>query len=172
MAYYPSVIPTPIISVGLVDPTIVGTFIVRIDGENMGQWQNVDGLDMQREVEKYREGGTNGWEWQFPKGITYSDITLKRGYVYNDSMERLVDWFTTGVTSGTVVRKNFTVEIWRKGQIAPHTEIDVFGAFPIKFSVSSLDITSDSVFVEEMTLTHQGYTFRNEYPMVIAPPTP
>ncbi len=165
MAYFDSSVTALDIAMGNMDRTLLSVFQVKVDGDDLGEWAEVKGISMSREVHEIREGGTNGWVWKFPKGIKYDDIQINRGYVYNDQMKRLVDWFMTGAEGGTVVRKNITIEIQRPEQDAPHTEIDVFGAFPIKFSFQDLDTAKDVQFVEELTLTHQGYQIRNENPI-------
>ena len=81
------------------EPAPAFKFYVEILGVIVGEFTECSGLGAEREVFKYREGGTNDFEWILPGQVTYSNITLKRGITYSRELWR---WFNHGTIAATV----------------------------------------------------------------------
>src|SRR5258708_3915716 len=67
----------------------------------LGGFTECTGLEMSLDVEEYREGGRNGESLQFPKGVRWSKITLKKGIGAGTA---LWDWHY-GFVTGTGKRR-------------------------------------------------------------------
>ncbi|MDX3575428.1 MULTISPECIES: phage tail protein [unclassified Streptomyces] len=60
------------------DPGTSVHFRLQIEGIDLGGFSNCEGLSLQVEVEQRVEGGNNGFVWQLPSRITYSNVRLSR----------------------------------------------------------------------------------------------
>lgn len=135
---------------GRKDPYSGYNFIVEIDGIIAAGFTEVSGLSMQTEVDTIKEGGVNSYEHKLPRGIKYSDITLKRGLVDRE----LWDWYRNAV-HGEIKRKSGTISL------CDHSGNTVlswffFDAFPIKWEGPALNAASNTIASETLVLTHQG----------------
>ncbi len=73
-------------------------FYVEIKGINVAQFSEVNGLQIEIETEPYREGGKNDFIYNFPKGIKYQPLVLKRGIT---DIDDLWNWYKE-VRSGKI----------------------------------------------------------------------
>jgi phage tail-like protein len=53
-------------------------FAVSIDGKRLGSFSSCEGLGCEVVMEQREEGGSNGFIWQLPTRIKYSNIKLSR----------------------------------------------------------------------------------------------
>src|SRR5689334_4498231 len=53
-------------------------FQLTIAGNSLGTFHTCTGLGAQVELEQFAEGGANGFVWQLPSRISWSNITLTR----------------------------------------------------------------------------------------------
>ena len=86
----------------LPDPAVTVCFEVSISGAGLGLFQTCEGLGLEVVIEQREEGGNNGFVWQLPTRIKYSNVKLSRP-VGKDSA-KLTAWlasFATGVTRQT-----------------------------------------------------------------------
>ncbi len=67
------------------DPYIAFRFKIELKGIIEAGFSECSGLQVETEVEEYREGGINDFVHKFPKMSKYQTITLKRGLT--DSQE-------------------------------------------------------------------------------------
>src|SRR3954471_16941595 len=81
-------------------------FVVKIDDESLGAFNSCDGLGCEFVMEQREEGGNNGFVWQLPTRIKYSNVKLSRP-VTKDSA-KITTWIA-GMASG-VKRKTATIE--------------------------------------------------------------
>ncbi len=151
-------------------------FYVEVLGVIIAEFNECSGLNMEREVKRVREGGTNDFEWLLPGQIVYGNITLKRGITYNRELWR---WFRWGMLDGqvwgvhSVPGAGTVINLLKMaGVIVPqgtHMSIilgtvdgktarhwDVIGAIPVKWTGPQLQSGSDQVAVEELEIAHQG----------------
>ena len=81
------------------DPAVSLRFTVTIDGKSIGNFNTCSGLKVEVVMESREEGGTNGFVWQLPTRVKYSNITLKRA-VGPDS-HKLTDWLISFANEAT-----------------------------------------------------------------------
>ena len=132
------------------DPYIGYNFIVEIDGIINAGFTEVSGLSMETVFDTITEGGVNDYEHKLPRGIKYSNITLKRGLVDCE----LWLWYQS-IVRGEIKRKNGTIFL------LDHSGIPVFAwcffdVFPIKWEGPTLNAASNTVATETLVLAHQG----------------
>src|ERR1044072_9529253 len=60
------------------DPGSTIFFPLTIDGESLGYFNGCEGLSSEVEIEHHQEGGNNGFVWQLPTRVTFSNIRLTR----------------------------------------------------------------------------------------------
>lgn len=132
------------------DPFSGYNFIVEIDGIKAG-FTNVSGLKMETEFDTVKEGGVNDYEHKLPRGIKYSDITLRRGLVD----WKLWSWYQKTVY-GEIERKNGTISLLDHSGNNVLMSWSFYGAFPIKWEGPELSADTNKVAVESLVLAHQG----------------
>lgn len=132
------------------DPYSGYNFIVEIDDTIAAGFTEVSGLSAQTEFDTVKEGGVNDYEHKLPRGIKYSDITLKRGLV--DWV--LWEWYRETIY-GTIKRKSGTIKLrdHSGNTVLIWSFVD---AFPIKWEGPILNASTNTVASEVLVLTHQG----------------
>lgn len=152
-------------------------FYVEILGVITAEFDECSGLGMEREVVKYKEGGTNDFEWVLPGHITYTNIVLKHGITYSRELWR---WFRHGILDGqvfglgTVPGGSMAIKALRTtaGIHLPHgtnmsiilgtvdgrkaKHWDVLGAVPVKWSGPDMTAGSDQIAIETLEIAHHG----------------
>lgn len=159
------------------DPVRNFKFLVRINHpptevkgiERMG-FMNVSGLAMSTEVIPYREGGNNTTQRKMPGQSSFSDITLSRGVVFgnNQPFEWTRQIFSANAGKGwgdgaTDFRTNIDIFVLAHpvtGSTNPpaYVKFKIWNAWIAGLSFSELDAGSNAVMVQQMTLTHEGYS--------------
>lgn len=133
------------------NPYTAFKFKVEINGIEIAKFSEVSGLQAETEIENFREGGTNDYEHKLAKLTKYTNLTLKRGII---DAEELWKWHEE-VVNGSIDRKTIKVilldstntEKWRW----------VFNeAYPVKWSATDLNATSNTVAVESLEFAHHG----------------
>ncbi len=144
---------------------------------------SVSGLAVNTDSIPYREGGYNTTVHQIPGQTTFSPITLQRGVVLGTSQHW--DWmrklFAT-VQNGTTSQQgeNFRVDV----EIAVLTHpiagsggnneeltitnykdhvsarFQVYNAWPTSIAYSDLNAADNALFVEQLTLVHEGFDMK------------
>ena len=127
-------------------------FIVKIDDENLGAFNSCEGLGCEFVMEQREEGGNNGWVWQLPTRIKYSNVKLSRP-VTRDSA-KIAKWFA-GMAAG-IKRKTATIEaLTLKGTtVARWSLMDVV---PVRWSGPQLNPDTAKVATETIELAHHGF---------------
>jgi phage tail-like protein len=141
---------------------------------------SVSGLSVNTDSIPYREGGYNTTVHQIPGQTTFSPLTLQRGVVLGtpqhwDWMRKLFATVQTGATS--TVGYNFRADV--EIQVLSHpiagsgggnTELtgdnytdhvaarfQVYNAWPTQVAYSDLNAGDNALFVEQLTLVHEGF---------------
>jgi phage tail-like protein len=84
------------------DPGTSVHFRLRIDGMDLGDWNSCDGLGCEIEVEQHQEGGNNGFVWQLPSRVRYTNVTLSRPLIPDTAkVTQLLATLPQGVKRGT-----------------------------------------------------------------------
>lgn len=135
------------------DPYTSFRFAIEIDGIISGGFTECSGLQVETEIEDYREGGLNDYAHKLSKGTKYQNITLKRGIT---DYEDIWDWHQD-VTFGLI-------EGSRKDVYIIHSDSEgnekwrwlVMDAFPVKWTGPNLKSDSSAVAFETLELAHHG----------------
>lgn len=141
---------------------------------------SVSGLSVSTDSIPYREGGYNTTVHQIPGQTTFSPISLQRGVVLGtpqhwDWMRKLFATVQNGTTSR--VGENFRVDV--EIQVLTHpiagsgganeeltaanykdhvsARFQVYNAWPTAVAYSDLNAGDNALFVEQLTLVHEGF---------------
>ncbi|MEW5931725.1 MAG: phage tail protein [Gemmatimonadota bacterium] len=134
------------------DPYLGASFLVEIEGLVVGGFSEVTGLQVETEVEDYREGGENGFVHRLPGPTRYpSNLVLRRGIT---DVDTLWAWHQE-VTRGNVVRRNGTIYLL-DAQRTPALYWNFTGAYPVRWSGPDFRAEAGAVAVESVELVHKG----------------
>ncbi|MFT5221766.1 MAG: phage tail-like protein [Glaciecola sp.] len=134
------------------------TFLVEVDGVDIGRYTEVSGLEVSVEVHTYNEGGVNGHVHQLPGRMTWPNIVLKRGVTFDD---KLLEWFheTSGegfATAGKVARATAAISlISKKGKRL--RSWDLIDAIPVRWVGPTLAGSTADAPSEELEVAHHGF---------------
>ncbi|APU16178.1 MULTISPECIES: phage tail protein [Actinoalloteichus] len=126
-------------------------FRLSIGGNDLGAFHTCSGLGAQVEVEQFAEGGNNGYTWQLPTRITWSNITLSRPVTADTT--KVTRWITDLVRR--VVPKNGEIVALRPDR-TPIARWQVQGAIPVRWAGPSFDPSTSQPAVETLEIAHQG----------------
>lgn len=125
-------------------------FILEIAALPIGAFREVSGLQMEREILEYTEGGHNDFVHKLPGRVKYPNLVLKRGVTDQDE---LMKWFWD--TRETPDRKEVTVKLVDSSMAV--MRIWAFDqAYPVKWVGPNLNAGSDSPATEQLELAHGG----------------
>lgn len=160
-------------------------FFVELSGVIVGVFSECSGIGMKREVDPVREGGVNYMVNNLPGPVSYEHLILKRGL----SLSRaLWDWFNKGIYEFDVKRINFSIIQGAPGAnmlsaIGPVNwqmassgygkvkHWDVEDAFPINWSITSLNASSEEIVFESIEIVHHGISLSYEAGTPMSPIT-
>ena len=134
------------------------TFLVVVDGQEVGRFSEVTGLQVEVEMETYSEGGVNGYVHHLPGRMTWPNLVLKRGITHEDN---LIAWFNraTGenfASKGAVERTTMAITlINNKGEYLRSWAVEE--AVPVRWTGPTFAASSDDVAVEELEVAHHGF---------------
>ena len=128
-------------------------FVVKLDDQSLGAFTSCEGLGCEVVMETREEGGNNGFVWQLPTKLKYSNIKLSRPL--GRDTESIAKWFAsmaTGYKRGATA----TIEAMTAGGkvIATWGLIDVV---PVRWSGPSLSADSPKVLTETVEIAHHGF---------------
>ncbi|GGS59074.1 phage tail protein [Streptomyces griseoviridis] len=135
------------------DPGSTIWFSLSIDGQSLGYWNGCEGLSSQVEVEQRQEGGNNGFVWQLPTRITFSNVRLTRPLTPDTT--KVAKWISsvqTGIKrpTGTIVaRRADGSEVARWGLLE---------VLPVSWQGPSFDPGGSAVATEVLEIAHHGFT--------------
>lgn len=134
------------------DPLLGYNFAVEIEGLVAGGFSEVTGLEVELEVQEYREGGVNGFMHKRAGPARYaSNLVLKRGMSDN---KVLWNWYWD-VVQGVVNRKNVSILLLDQGG-DEKLRWNFEQAYPVKWSGPDLRATANEVAIESLELAHKG----------------
>lgn len=139
------------------------TFIVEVDGVEIGRFMEISGLEVKVDVDPIKEGGQNDYVHQVPRGMTWTNITLKRGITQGNG---LFDWLAQAAgeqfakSGNKVTRHTAAITlIGPGGKRLRAWEFDA--AFPVKWTGPNFSASSSEAAVETLEFTHHGFRARN-----------
>ena len=135
-------------------------FRVTIDGLPELGFQTVEGLESEVSIMEYRPGNSSFlFKSKRPGLVTYSNVTFKKGQFLSDS--HLKDWwhlYAWEKATNRNERKEILIELLDEAEDVMMTWT-IKGAFPVKFTPTSLDAEADSeVAVEEIEVAVESWT--------------
>lgn len=133
------------------DPYRVFNFVVEVDGIEIGGFSDVSGLELKVETDDVKEGGVNDFVHKIPRQSSYPNLTLKRGI--SDSV-LLWAWIMAGV-QGLIERRTLSV-VLKDQQRNEKWRWIFLDAFPVKWAVSELNASANTVAVESVEFAHHG----------------
>jgi phage tail-like protein len=135
------------------------TFLIEVDGVEIGRFMEVSGLEVSVGVEEVEEGGENNYVHKLPGRMTWPNITLKRGITQNDT---LLEWFSKSsgeqfaANGNRLTRSTAAITLLGPGaQRLRAWEFD--GAFPVKWKGPDFAVSSSDMAMEELEITHHGF---------------
>jgi phage tail-like protein len=126
-------------------------FRLTIGGDDLGAFHTCEGMAAQMEVEQFSEGGNNGFVWQLPSRITWSNITMTRP-VGADSA-KVLKWMTKILQK--VERKNGEI-VALQPDLTPIARWQVLGIVPIRWQGPSFDPATSQAATETLEFAHEG----------------
>lgn len=133
------------------DPYLGFNFVVEIQGLQVAGFTEVSGLQVEVEVQEYREGGLNTHLHRLPGPARYpTNLVLRRGLVKDD----LWRWHQE-VVKGQVTRHNGSL-ILRDAAGKERWRWNFEQAYPVRWSGPDLRAQSAEVAVEVIELAHRG----------------
>lgn len=135
------------------DPGSTIYFTLTIDDVELGTFNGCEGLSSTVEIEQRREGGNNGFVWQLPTRVTFSNIRLTRPLTAETA--RVAAWISS-VTTG-VSRPTAQIAALRANgsEVARWGLIDVL---PVSWQGPRLDPSGPAVATEVLEIAHHGFT--------------
>ncbi len=128
-------------------------FYVEVDGIARAVFTEVSGLQVETEVEEYREGGANSYVHSLPGRAKAGRLTLKRGIA---STNEFLKW-CLDVVQGKITRKSMSVVMYTvEGEELMRWNF--VGVIPVKWSGPSLKADAATMAVESVELAHEGLT--------------
>lgn len=127
-------------------------FKVSIDGQDFGNWEKCDGLQVEYDIHELSEGGENTYVHRLPGRVKYQNIKLTRPI--DEHSARVTAW----VASVGIRLIPGTAHI----SVLDPTGTDVanwylIGVFPVRWSGPTLDIYGNQHATETLELAHTGF---------------
>lgn len=143
--------------------TTAATFLFEVDGQKIGEFMEVSGLEVSVATESIEEGGENGFVHQMPGRMSWPNITLKRGVTQTDN---LFTWLNKSsgeqfASAGNKLVRS-TAAITLVGPSGKRLRAWEFvDAFPIKWSGPQFSATATDTATESLEITHHGFKAKN-----------
>jgi phage tail-like protein len=133
-------------------PFLNFNFAVEIEGMVHAGFSEVSGLQVEIEVQEYREGGVNEFTHKRAGPTKYpSNLVLKKGIT---AVHELWDWYWQ-VTQGIIERRNLSVLLMdTTGQEQRRWNFEQ--AYPVKWVGPDLRASANEVAVESLEFAHKG----------------
>jgi phage tail-like protein len=134
------------------EPAVTVCFAVSIDGNDLGTFNSCEGLGVEVVMEQREEGGNNGFVWQLPTRLKYTNVKFSRA-LGPDTM-KVAKWFS-GMTS-KVSRRTATIVAMTSDNSKVATW-NLAGVVPVRWSGPSLNTDSPKIAVETIEIAHHGF---------------
>jgi phage tail-like protein len=138
------------------------TFLVEVDGVEIGRFMEISGLEVSVAVEEISEGGENSYVHKMPGRMSWPNLILKRGITQNDA---LLTWLNKSsgeqfaANQNTLTRSTAAVTlVAANGSRLRSWDFD--GAYPVKWRGPTFAVDSDQIAVEELEIAHHGFRAR------------
>ena len=112
------------------------------------RFQSVTGLKAPINMETYKEGGSNMFEYQLPTSVRFGDITLKRGLLVGSAV---FDWLLLAVNAFQFLPLDLTIDLLNS-EGTPLMSWLLMGVLPKSWSISELDAEKSTIAIEQIEL--------------------
>ncbi|GCD97725.1 phage tail protein [Embleya hyalina] len=126
-------------------------FKLVIGGNDLGAFHTCSGLGAEVETEQYAEGGNNGFAWQLPGRITWSNITLTRPVTADTT--KIARWLNEIIQR--VEPKDGEI-VALKPDLERIISWQVLGIVPVRWQGPSFDPANSQAAVESLEIAHEG----------------
>ncbi len=127
-------------------------FSVVIDTLDLGDFSSCEGLGLEVVIEQREEGGSNGFVWQLPTRIKFTNVKLSRAV--GPDTAKIARWFA-GMTSG--VKRSTAVITARSADDQPVAQWSLDGVVPVRWTGPSFGLDSPKVAMETIEIAHHGF---------------
>lgn len=134
------------------DPAVSVCFMVEIDNISLGSFNSCEGLGCEVVMEQREEGGNNGYVWQLPTRIKYSNIKLTRP-VTRDT--ELVTRWLAGMLGGIPRKTAHISAMTVDGSVVARWSL--MDVVPVRWSGPSLNPETVKVATETLEIAHHGF---------------
>jgi len=134
-------------------------FLITIDDIAVAGFSEVSGLEKTIETEDYREGG-NDFVYKLPKGIVYSNLTLKRGFSDTDQLWKWHQDVSNAINNKKPLKKlkkNITLVVLDEKKEKTEWTFIFKDAYPTKWTGSSFNAAGNSIAIETIEIVHAGF---------------
>jgi phage tail-like protein len=132
---------------------------VGIGNDNDTRFQSVSGLNMEYDVETFKEGGENRFEHKLPGRTKFPDLSLKRGMLTNSDVIKwvlgilrdrdFVNHKPTTINVHLLNENHETLKLW-----------EFIDAWPKKWSVSDLNAQENTIVIETLDLAYKYFKIK------------
>jgi phage tail-like protein len=116
-------------------------------------FMEVNGLEVEMEMEPRKEGGQNRFTHQLPVRARYSDIVLKRGLFFESG---ITEWCRQAIENFSFTPTNVLISLLNSDHIPVNSWL-VVNAIPKKWAVSNFNAMENSLAIESLTLSYQYF---------------
>lgn len=127
-------------------------FSLSIGGNDLGAFQTCTGMGAEVELERYAEGGSNGFVWQLPGRISWTNIVLTRP-VTRDETIKVARWLDEVIQR--VEPKDGEI-VARQPDRTPLVRWQVLGIVPVRWQGPTFDPSSSQAALETLEIAHAG----------------
>jgi phage tail-like protein len=127
-----------------------------LDGAAEGdmRFQEVSGLEMEREVETLSEGGENRFQHRLPGRGRQQNLVLKRGYVVGGGLKDWLEDTLQGAVDLAIRPADATVHLLGADH-EPLSSWVVSRAWPVKWAVGAFNAETSALAVETLELCYR-----------------
>ncbi len=130
-----------------------------IGNNNDSRFQSVSGLNMEYDIETFKEGGENRFEHKLPGRSKYADLSLKRGMLKDSEV---IKWLLGILHDRDFI--NFKPAIVQVSLLNEQHEAlriwEFIDAWPKKWSVSDLNAQENAIVIETLDLAYKYFKIK------------
>lgn len=121
------------------------------------RFQDVTGLNVDVDLDTYKEGGENRFVHRLPGRNKYSDLVLKRGMTL---VSGVTAWCLDSIENFNYQPTNMLISLLNEDHL-PVSSWYIANAIPIKYSISGFNAEQNQIVIESMTLRYEYYKTLN-----------
>jgi phage tail-like protein len=127
---------------------------VNVGNDNDIRFQSVAGLNVEYDVESFKEGGENRFEHKLPVRTKYPDLALKRGMLTDSAVIR---WCLNAFQNREFRPAQVNVTLLNP-EHAPLLTWHVNRCWPKKWSVSDFNAQENAIVIETLEMSYSYFT--------------